>query len=155
MKLFKKKSIKKTNKIAINLSKLLHAGDLILLCGSLGSGKTTFIRQLVYALSNDKKFLVNSPTFTILQEYHGHGLPFPIYHFDAYRLKEIGSSEQGFEDYINTDGLTLIEWPEFMKEILPKDYLAIKFIYDGKFRDIKISALGKHYSNILNNLFKN
>lgn len=131
---------------------MLKAGDLLLLKGDLGSGKTTFVRQLVHSFSQDKNLIVNSPTFTVIQEYKGHGLPFPIYHFDAYRLEGIGAADQGFEDYIGTDGLAVIEWPQFIKDILPDEFLQIEFDYDGQSRDLKISASGQRYQDLLEQL---
>ncbi|AZZ60583.1 tRNA (adenosine(37)-N6)-threonylcarbamoyltransferase complex ATPase subunit type 1 TsaE [Oenococcus sp. UCMA 16435] len=148
----RKQSLLDTKKLAHHLAGFLAIGDLLLLYGDLGSGKTTFTRELVQALGADKNIIVNSPTFTILQQYSGHGLPFPIYHFDAYRLENIGAADQGFEDYIASDGLTLIEWPQFMADILPNEYLKIEFAYDKDARDIMISASGEHYRKLLEKL---
>ncbi|ABJ57513.1 tRNA (adenosine(37)-N6)-threonylcarbamoyltransferase complex ATPase subunit type 1 TsaE [Oenococcus oeni] len=149
---FEKQSLSDTTKLAQNLAAFLSIGDLLLLYGDLGSGKTAFTRSLVQALGADKNVIVNSPTFTILQQYKGHGLVFPIYHFDAYRLENIGAADQGFEDYINGDGLTIIEWPQFMADILPGEYLKIEFVYDKDKRDITISASGDHYRKLLEKL---
>ncbi|MFT8469635.1 tRNA (adenosine(37)-N6)-threonylcarbamoyltransferase complex ATPase subunit type 1 TsaE [Oenococcus sp.] len=148
----KKQSLADTKKLAEHLAGFLSAGDLILLQGNLGAGKTTFTRQLVHALSDDPDLIVNSPTFTILQQYTGHGLPFPVYHFDAYRLETIGAADQGFEDYIGADGLTLVEWPDYMKEILPDQYLEIAFSYDGQDRDVRLTAHGARYEKMLDRL---
>lgn len=148
----KKQSLADTKKLAAHLAGFLSAGDLVLLHGDLGAGKTTFTRDLVHALSDDPDLIVNSPTFTILQQYTKHGLPFPVYHFDAYRLETIGAADQGFEDYIGGDGLTLVEWPEYMQDILPAAFLQIDFSYDGQERDVRLTAFGSHYEKILDRL---
>ncbi len=149
MLIFKQQTLADSRKLAHRLAGFLSAGDLILLYGDLGAGKTTFTRDLVQELGADKNIIVNSPTFTVMQQYTGHGLAFPVYHFDAYRLEGIGAADQGFEDYIGTDGLTLVEWPEYMSDILPDDYLKITFTYAGDSRNIDFSASGSHYERIL------
>ena len=69
---------------------------------------------------------------------------FPIYHFDAYRLEETGAQDQGFEDYVGTDGVTLIEWPQFMADLLPNDRLVLNFFRgdDDDVRTIQVHGLG-------------
>ena len=127
-------SLKETEELSKKISKSIKCGDCILLYGEIGAGKTTFTKFLLENLG--VKSIVSSPTFTLLNEYTGK---FPIYHFDMYR---IGSSEElyelGFEDYIDSKnskfvetGLTLIEWPDNVKDILPKDRIEIEIIKLG------------------------
>jgi tRNA threonylcarbamoyladenosine biosynthesis protein TsaE len=113
----------------IELGKLLGAhltaGSVIGLVGDLGAGKTCFIKGLAEGLNNTPADDVTSPTFTILQEYHG---PVPLYHFDAYRLSGSHDLEAiGFEDYVGTDGVAVIEWADRIRDSLPVEALLITF----------------------------
>ena len=99
-------------------AKSLGNGDVVALYGELGSGKTQVVKGICSAFGvND---VVNSPTFIIVNEYSSPLLN-RIYHLDLYRLKK---TEEvlgiGFDDYINSDGLILIEWPELIESILPE-----------------------------------
>ncbi len=94
--------------------------------GQMGAGKTTFIKALCKTLgvSDD----VNSPTFTIVNEYKS-AKGFPIYHFDFYRINKIAEAyDIGIDEYFSAEGLCLIEWPEKIKEILPDDCFKV-FVY--------------------------
>ncbi len=96
----------------------LSAGCVIGLVGDLGAGKTCFIKGLAEGLNNTPASEVTSPTFTILQEYPG---PVPLYHFDAYRLSGSHDLEAiGFEDYVGTDGVAVIEWADRISDALPE-----------------------------------
>lgn len=87
--------------------------------GSMGAGKTTFIRAVCQALGVQEP--VTSPTFAIVNEYSG-----PIYHFDFYRIRRLQEAyDMGFEDYLYSGHLCLIEWPELIEELLPEDALCI------------------------------
>ena len=112
IKTFISNSLKDTEKIAKELSKIIQRGDCVLLNGEIGAGKTTFTQFLLknYGI----KSAVSSPTFTLLNVYDAD---FPIYHFDMYRISSFEElAELGFEDYIFSanspyviTGLTLIE----------------------------------------------
>jgi ATPase, YjeE family len=92
--------------------------------GSMGAGKTTFITALCKAL--EVRDVVNSPTFTIVNEYRT-STGRSVYHFDFYRLNKISEAQDiGFEEYLyETDGLCVIEWPEVVEELLPDETLRI------------------------------
>lgn len=124
MKEYQSNGVIDTQNLAQKVAQLTYPGLIITLNGDLGAGKTTFTKALAQELG--VKARVKSPTFNILNIYQGQD--FPIYHFDAYRLEESGALDQGFEDYIGTDGLTLIEWPQYMADLLPNDYLSLNFI---------------------------
>ena len=91
--------------------------------GSMGAGKTTFIKAICKALG--VKDNVNSPTFTIINEY-ASAKGFPIYHFDFYRINKTAEAlDIGFYDYIDSGCLCIMEWPENIEEILPDDTLKV------------------------------
>ena len=87
--------------------------------GPMGAGKTTFIKAICNALEVTDD--VNSPTFTIVNEYRA-GKGFPVYHFDFYRINKISEAyDIGIDEYFGAEGLCLIEWPEKIEEILPEE----------------------------------
>lgn len=114
-------------RLAEDLSRQLRPGDLVLLIGDLGSGKTTFARFLIQALGVAED--VPSPTFTLVQTYEGHrdGEAIPLWHFDLYRLEEPEEVyELGLEEALD-DGVALIEWPEIAAALLPANRLELRF----------------------------
>ena len=136
-------SPKETENIAKAFSKELNGGDVICLNGDLGTGKTAFVGGLVKALGYAES--ISSPTFTIVNCYEGG--KFPIYHFDVYRIEDPDEMyEIGYEEYIYGDGVTLIEWSEKIRDILPKDRyeITIKKNYDKHedFREIIVERIG-------------
>jgi tRNA threonylcarbamoyladenosine biosynthesis protein TsaE len=97
-------------------------GEVYCLSGDLGVGKTVFTQGFAKGLGIDEA--VNSPTFTIIQQYEGKGLPF--YHFDVYRIADVEEMDEiGYEDYFYGDGVCLIEWAELIEEILPKNHAIV------------------------------
>ena len=99
-----------------SLGKAAKLGDVICLNGDLGVGKTVFTQGFADGLAITEP--VNSPTFTIVQEYHDGRLP--LYHFDVYRIGDISEMDEvGYEDYFFGDGVCLIEWSNLIEEILP------------------------------------
>ena len=99
-----------------SLGEAAKPGDVICLNGDLGVGKTVFTQGFADGLAITEP--VNSPTFTIVQEYHDGRLP--LYHFDVYRIGDISEMEEvGYEDYFFGEGVCLIEWSNLIEEILP------------------------------------
>ena len=91
--------------------------------GSMGAGKTTFVKALCEAMGVTDT--VNSPTFAIVNEYDTPSGR-PIYHFDFYRIKRLAEVyDMGYEDYFYGRGLCLIEWPELIEELLPEDTVKV------------------------------
>ncbi|MCY9807220.1 tRNA (adenosine(37)-N6)-threonylcarbamoyltransferase complex ATPase subunit type 1 TsaE [Lentilactobacillus senioris] len=131
------------------LAQLLQPQDLILLDGDLGAGKTTFTKGLASGLGINRP--VKSPTFTIVREYQTGRLP--LYHMDVYRLEDGGGEELGLEEYINGDGVVVIEWSEFVAAELPNEFLRIKFERNDENGDNSrvaiLSAKGSHYEKLL------
>lgn len=104
-------------------------GEVYTLIGDLGVGKTVFTQGLAAGLGIAEP--VNSPTFTILQSYEEGRLPF--YHFDVYRIGDISEMDEiGYEDCFYGDGVSLIEWADLIREILPDHYTQITILKDLK-----------------------
>ncbi len=102
-------------------------GEVYTLIGDLGVGKTVFTQGLAAGLGIMEP--VNSPTFTILQSYEEGRLPF--YHFDVYRIGDISEMDEiGYEDCFYGDGVSLIEWADLIREILPDHYTQITILKD-------------------------
>lgn len=100
-------SVEETYAVAAKLADVLAGGEVVLLDGDLGAGKTTFVKGLAKALGVED--VVTSPTFTLMNEYCGTHLR--LYHFDLYRLDEDSADEMGFEEYFHrADAVCCIEW---------------------------------------------
>jgi tRNA threonylcarbamoyladenosine biosynthesis protein TsaE len=127
-----------TEEIAKEFAENVSPGSVVSLYGGLGAGKTRFVRGFVkaFGISPDE---VDSPTFTIINEYHGET---PIYHFDFYRLDDVREAiEIGAEEYFYGDGVCLIEWPERISGLLPSDCINITLTIKGKTtREISIDV---------------
>lgn len=119
------KNLEETEQLAKKFAKILVGGEVILLGGDLGAGKTTFTRFVLKSLG--VKDEVTSPTFTIMREYKGK--KFDIYHFDMYRMSSgLEAREFGLEDYIYHGGnisIVFIEWPENISDILVGKFVKI------------------------------
>ena len=110
-------SAKETFLLGEKLGRQAAAGQIYTLNGDLGVGKTVFTQGVAAGLGIAEP--VNSPTFTIIQEYEGGRLPF--YHFDVYRIGDIEEMEEiGYDDYFFGEGVCLIEWAELIEELLPE-----------------------------------
>jgi len=143
----------KTKKIGKELAGLLMPGDNIILNGPLGSGKTLFTKGVASGLGIIRPEYVNSPSFVIVKEYKGR---INLYHFDLYRLDDIEDIQyMGMDEYINGNGVVVIEWAERMKGLLPEDYLdiTIGIIGDEK-RSFYFKPFGKRYDYIISRYFK-
>ena len=99
-----------TLELGWKLGRLLQQSTLVLLQGDLGAGKTVFARGIARGLGVDPQIPITSPTFTLMNHYHGR---LDLYHFDLYRLSDPDELiELGFDDYAYGSGVALIEWPE-------------------------------------------
>ena len=105
-----------TQAVARRVAGTLNAGDVLLLSGDLGAGKTTFVRGLAEGLGIDPE-LVSSPTFTLVHEYRGGRLT--LYHADLYRLDRAATEDLGLEEVGVQDGVLAIEWPDRLSHALP------------------------------------
>lgn len=131
-------SPEETMSVAEKLAKKLSKGDVVMLSGDLGSGKTTFTKGLGKALGvKNAKTRINSPTFVLIKEYNGL---IPMYHLDLYRLDNIKDIEDlAIGEYLYGEGVTIIEWAEKIKNALPKRYILVRFKVKGRNkREVKI-----------------
>jgi tRNA threonylcarbamoyladenosine biosynthesis protein TsaE len=115
-----------TAKLAEMFAQNVKNKTVILLRGSLGSGKTTFAQGFAKGLGIEE--IVNSPTFNIVKVYNYEKNN--LYHIDAYRL-ENNQKDIGLSEYINSPGIVIIEWPEFVLSIIPKNNISIEMINEG------------------------
>lgn len=149
---YKTSSVEQTVEVGIKLGKLLQKGDIVCLSGNLGTGKTAFTNGIAKSLGIDG--YITSPTFTIVNEYRGD---VPLYHFDAYRLADSEEMfEIGFEEYIEGNGVVVIEWPQRISDILPQEYIWIEIKKDMEAgtdaRVIEITFKGSKYGEYEINL---
>ena len=148
---FESTSSQMTFEFAKKIGEKLKSGDVLCLDGDLGVGKTVFTKGVAAGLGI--KDDVSSPTFTLIQEYYGGRLP--LYHFDVYR---IGCSEEmydiGFDEYINGEGVCIIEWANIIEDILPDDYLKIELKYKDMGRKMTLIPYGEEYEKIVEELTK-
>ncbi len=108
----------------------LKAGDVVALYGDLGSGKTQFVKGVCAGIGVTEH--VTSPTFTLINEYRNHG-GIPVFHLDLYRLRSFDEVlSLGIEEYLDDDGVSMIEWAEKADRILPREKYSVHFrVIDG------------------------
>lgn len=143
-------SAKETIALGKSLSRLLQGREIICLFGELGSGKTILVKGLAEGLGV-KRTGISSPSFILMRRYAGK---LPLYHFDLYRIKNAAQiCDIGYEEFVFSDGVSVIEWAQRMGALLPKDYLKIELVFMGRQkRLIKITAKGKSYRELLSRL---
>lgn len=140
-----------TINLASYIAKFLSKGSLILLTGDLGAGKTTFTQGIAKGLGISENVI--SPTFNILKCYFHD--PINLYHIDAYRLKD-QDHNIGLEEFIEGDGVCVIEWPIYIKELIQLNtYLKVNLeLISGDKRKITISSNSLSYKNLFEELNK-
>ncbi len=136
-----------TIEVGRKLGALLEKGSVITLEGDLGAGKTTFTKGLAQGLG--VKRIVTSPTFTIIKEYSGR---LKLNHIDAYRL-EHSDEDIGFDEYLYSDAVTVVEWAQFISDYLPKELIEIEIKYDETGRLLKLNPTDQ-YKNIVETLIR-
>ena len=120
--------------IGQKLGRLLNSGDIIVLSGDLGAGKTTLTKGIAKGL--DISQMIKSPTYTIVREYEGR---LPLYHLDVYRIGD---------DPLYGEGVTIIEWGELLDESLLGDYLLISISHHGDGRQLLFESFGPRSKEI-------
>ena len=133
-------SEEETSAVGERLARSLHGGDVVLLYGDLGAGKTAFVRGLAQGLDADPAE-VTSPTFTLVQEYHGR---VTLFHVDLYRLEEREVDDLGLEELVLGDGIVAIEWAERWRG-RPDDVFEVR-IADGGDEQRRISITSNRQS---------
>lgn len=125
------------------LGALLQAGDVLTLEGDLGAGKTTFTKGLALGLGISRT--VNSPTFTIIKEYHGR---MPLYHMDVYRVED-SYEDLGFDEYFEGEGVTVVEWAHLIEAQLPSQLLKISiYLGENQSRRFILEPKGARYEEL-------
>lgn len=134
------KSAAETERLGETLGGLVRPGDVVLLSGDLGAGKTTFTRGLARGVG--VRGPVTSPTFTLIHEYDGGRLP--VYHCDLYRWPEGEDlSGLGLPEYLYGEGVTVVEWPSALGRWVPEEHLGVELRLDGTGRRLRIQGAGE------------
>ena len=142
-------SLEETTKLGFLIGKLVHSGDILCLTGDLGTGKTHITKGIAKGLEIDDH--ITSPTFTIVNEYDSGRLK--LNHFDVYRVSDPDEIYAiGFDDYIFSEAVSIIEWANYIEDILPNEFLHIKIEKDLDkgidFRKITLFPYGERYNYI-------
>ena len=142
------KSEKETHELASKIVTQLHKGDVVLLTGDLGAGKTTFVAGALAHLGY--KDHVVSPTFNILKCYFE--VQPNVFHIDAYRLED-QNTDIGLEEFIEGNGICFIEWPVFIKDLIPSKHLTIELNrISDEVRSITIVDENDNYKDLFKSL---
>lgn len=130
------------------LGTLLGRGDVVALVGELGAGKTTFTQGIVRGLGVAADHYIGSPTFTLINEYEGR---IPVYHLDFYRIESPAEVLcLGLEEYLDGDGVAIIEWADKIEAVLPEEHMMVRLAYvDCSVRRLDIMSNGAHYDEVL------
>lgn len=141
-----------TRRLGAALATILTPGTVVALVGNLGAGKTRLVQAVAEALGVDRE-TVTSPTFVLLQEYAGR---LPLYHFDAYRLRDIDEFlALGAEELLWSEGVCLIEWADRVAEALPGDHLRIEIEAAGpEARRFRFTGTGPRSRALVDQLHK-
>ena len=133
------------------LGRLLKGGEIIALIGELGAGKTCFVRGVTQGLEVGKEAWIRSPSFTLINEYHGR---LPVYHIDLYRVEGRAQLEGlNLREYLYSDGVSLIEWFEHLPADEVDEFLEIRLGYvDGNRRQLTFGPHGQRYEEIVEGL---
>jgi tRNA threonylcarbamoyladenosine biosynthesis protein TsaE len=143
-------SAEETKTFAAGLARLVTPGTVIGLTGDLGAGKTCFVKGLATGLGIDEND-VYSPTFTLIAEHYKGRLP--LYHIDLYRLEGGEIDGLGLEEYLFGQGITVIEWFQFLPGDVVTEYLFLSFTITGEeTRVLTMTALGERYEQVLRQL---
>lgn len=140
-------TLDQTHLLGEKIGRYSFKNSVYLLDGDLGAGKTTLTQGIAKGLNIKKN--ITSPTFNILKIYKGN---LPLYHIDAYRLEGV-HQDLGFDELLDDDGVTVIEWSCFVKELIPEEYMMISItLEENGDRKFQFTAHGNKYENILEDL---
>lgn len=137
-----------TSEIGVQIGKIAQAGDVILLVGNLGAGKTCLTQGIAWGLGIDDYAL--SPSFVIMRELYGR---LPLYHMDLYRLEHLEEvMDLGLDDYLYGKGVCAVEWADRALELLPTEYLLIEIDSEGNQRRFRLTANNERYRGMIDKL---
>lgn len=141
-------SVQKTLELGRKIGELVNPGDIICLIGDLGTGKTHITKGIAQGLKIED--YITSPTFNIVNEYEGR---LKLYHFDVYRVNDPNEIYAiGFDEYIFSDGVSIIEWANYIEELIPKEHIEITIEklpnIEDNYRKINLKAFGTRYDYI-------
>ena len=142
-----------TIRIGSLLASHLRRGSIVCLFGELGSGKTMLTKGIAKGVGIDPTGII-SPTFVLVRQYQGK---VPLYHFDLYRMEKVKDiADLGYEEFFYGDGITVIEWADRLKGILPEEYLKIELlVVSEKIRQLCLQGIGKEYQGCITKLNEN
>ena len=142
------RSAEHTRRLGVRLGKLLQGGEIVGLIGELGTGKTCFVRGLTEGLGVSRETWIRSPTFTLVNEYHGR---LPVYHIDLYRIESTGEFEElNLREYLYSSGISLVEWFEYFPAGEIDDHLRIELAYrEGRKRQVTFIPHGARYEELV------
>jgi tRNA threonylcarbamoyladenosine biosynthesis protein TsaE len=144
---FFSRSPAQTRRVGRRLGEVLEAGDVICLQGDLGAGKTTFVQGIAQGWGSLDS--VSSPTFILVNVYRRADQT-QLFHMDAFRLDSVPEAEELDLDSMLARGALLIEWPERMNGLIPRERLWVNLEYiDEEEREMKFKASGKRYDELL------
>lgn len=147
---FFSRSPEQTRRIGLRLGALLKPGDVICLQGDLGAGKTTFTQGLAQGWGSLDS--VSSPTFILVNQYR-RADGSKLFHMDAYRLDSVPETEELDLDSMLAEGALIIEWPERLGDLIPKEHLNIRLEHiSEEHRQMNFHAHGKHYDNLIDSI---
>jgi len=122
-------SPEQTMELGLRLAEMLSPGDIVCLQGDLGAGKTHFTKGMA-GFFGVKPEHVSSPTYALVQEYHGSEVT--IFHIDAYRLNSVEEAFGiGLDEVLCGDGIYIVEWPERISELLPSNHWSVRIVHKG------------------------
>ena len=138
---FRTHSPEETQEIGVKIGGQLNPGDVVALIGDLGVGKTCLTQGIARGAGVYQDQTVNSPSYILINEYEGK---IPVYHIDLYRLEQLEDIiALGLEEYLEGDGICVIEWADRMGELLPENHIQVKITGEDEFtRAIEVAHVG-------------